>query len=70
MTITSAKKRPGYNEAIEEIETIIGQLESENVDVDILSDKVKRVSYLIKICRERLLETEVEIEKVLKEIQQ
>ena len=68
--MTTTKKKPGYSEAIEEIETIIGQLESENVDVDILSDKVKRVSYLIKICRERLLETEVEIEKVLKEIEQ
>ena len=68
--MTTTKKKTGYNEAIEEIETIIEQLESEKVDVDILSEKVKRVSYLIKFCREKLLETEIEVEKVLKEIEQ
>ena len=67
MTVT--KKTPGYNDAITEIETILEQMENEEMDVDILSEKVKRVSYLIKICREKLLETEAEVVKVIKEIE-
>ena len=62
------KKKPGYQEAIEEIETILAKMENEEMDVDDLSEKVKRVSLLIRTCREKLIQTEAEVEKVLKEI--
>ena len=64
----TTKKSLGYNNAITEIETILEQMENEELNVDVLSEKVKRVSYLIKVCREKLLQTEEEIEKVMKEI--
>ena len=64
----TTKKSIGYNDAITEIEAILEQMENEELDVDVLSEKVKRVSYLIKVCREKLLQTEDEIEKVMKEI--
>ena len=66
--MTATKKTPGYNDAIAEIEAILEQMDNEELDVDILSEKVKRVSLLIKVCREKLLQTEEEIEKVMKEI--
>ncbi|WP_026473411.1 exodeoxyribonuclease VII small subunit [Alkaliflexus imshenetskii] len=62
------KKKPGYQEAISEIEEILLKMENEEMDVDDLSEKVKRVSLLIRTCREKLLQTEAEVEKVLKEI--
>ncbi len=62
------KKKPGYQEAIAEIEEILLKMENEEMDVDDLSEKVKRVSLLIRTCREKLLQTESEVEKVLKEI--
>jgi exodeoxyribonuclease VII small subunit len=62
-------KKPTYKEAITEIEEILGLMESEELDVDDLSGKVKRVSELIRMCRKKLLQTEAEIEKVLKEIE-
>ena len=65
--MTATKKTPGYNDAIAEIEAILEQMENEELDVDILSEKVKRVSLLIKVCREKLLQTEEEIEKIMKE---
>jgi len=59
---------PSYNEAIEEVEKILHQMENEETDVDVLSENVKRVSYLINLCREKLLKTKEEVESVLKDI--
>lgn len=63
------KKKITYNEAISEIEEILQKIENEELDVDDLSEKVKRVSALIKICKEKLYKTEEEVEKILKEIE-
>jgi len=64
------KKKISYNEAITEVEEILQKIENEELDVDDLSDKVKRVSALIKICKEKLYKTEEEVEKILKEIEE
>ena len=63
-----AKKEITYNEAINEIEEILFQIENEELDIDILSEKVKRVSSLIKICKKKLHQTETEVQKILDEI--
>ena len=44
----------GYAEAMREVETILGELDSNNVDVDVLATKVRRASYLITWCNERI----------------
>jgi exodeoxyribonuclease VII small subunit len=62
-------KKPGYSEAIAEIEEIIKKIEQEELDVDELSNQVKRVSFLINYCREKLRNTEEEVNKILKEIE-
>lgn len=63
-----AKKSPSYNEAIAEIEGILEEMENEEMDVDVLSAKVKRVSELLKICRQKLTQTEEEVEKILNDM--
>ena len=65
-----AKKNITYNDAISEIEDILQQIESEELDVDELSEKVKRVSLLLKTCKDKLHKTEVEVENILKEMEQ
>lgn len=62
------KKKGTYKESISEIEEILGQIENNELDVDELSEKVKRVSLLISICKEKLKNTEEEIEKIIKEM--
>ena len=59
-----------YKEAIEEIETILHQVESGEMDVDQLTDKVKRVSVLLEICNKKLKTTEKEVEKIIKGMQE
>ncbi len=61
------KDAPTYKKALEEIEAIVEEIENETVDVDVLSEKVKRAAYLIKHCREKLRKTDDEIRKVLED---
>jgi exodeoxyribonuclease VII small subunit len=56
-----------YNEAISEIEAILRQIESEELDVDDLSAKVKRAYFLLKLCKEKLHATEKDIEQIVKD---
>lgn len=56
---------PTYNEAIAEIEEILQKIESGELDVDELTDKVKRVAYLLETCKKKLKSTESEIQKVI-----
>jgi exodeoxyribonuclease VII small subunit len=57
-----------YREAISEIEEILAQIENNELDVDQLSEKVKRVSFLITACKDKLKNTEEEIANILKDM--
>lgn len=63
------KKNLKYSEAIEELNSILGDLESERVDVDQVTLKVKRAVELIKLCRERIEKTELEVRKIVKDFE-
>ena len=54
-----------YSQALAELEDIISRIESEQVDVDALAEKVKRASVLIRFCKEKLKSTEEEVRSVL-----
>lgn len=64
----SKGKQISYSRALSELEKIISEIESEETDLDLLSEKVKRAAYLIKYCRTRLRSTEEEVKKALSEI--
>ncbi len=55
----------GYSEAIVELEAILADLEEADVDVDVLAEKVARASELIKLCRERIGNAKLQIDKVV-----
>lgn len=57
-----------YIDAVSEIKNIISEIESDEVDIDLLSEKVNIVASLIKICKEKLHKTEKETEKTFNEI--
>jgi exodeoxyribonuclease VII small subunit len=63
-------KRLTYNEAISEIEEILERIENEQLDVDELAEKVKRVSVLLKFCKEKLHKTNEQVEQILKEMEE
>ncbi len=55
----------GYAEAMAELEAILAEIEADDVDVDVLSDRVKRAAELIKLCRQRIHDTRVEVEDIV-----
>ncbi len=61
------KSKTSYNEAIEEIESILQKIEEGELGVDELTAKVARVTELLKMCRDRLHKTEAQIDKILED---
>ena len=62
------KKEITYSDALTEMESILEKIEHEELDVDELSSTLKRVSYLMKICRQKLRTAESEVEKILNDM--
>lgn len=63
-------KEQNYSRAIEELEKIVTEIESEDISVDELSAKVKRAADLIRICKTVLYKTEEEVNAVLKDMRE
>lgn len=63
-------KKISYNEAMAEVEEILEKIENEELDVDDLTEKVKRVAFLLKTCKEKLMKTNEQVEQVLKEMEE
>ena len=62
------EKKKTYEDAYEELQDIIKEIETGAIGVDLLGEKVKRAGELIRFCREKLFKTEQEVNEVLKEI--
>jgi exodeoxyribonuclease VII small subunit len=52
-----------YTQAMQRLETILAQLEEGTATVDTLSELVKEAAELVKFCREKLRNTEDEVQK-------
>ena len=57
-----------YTAAFEELKEIVSQLENDSVSVDELTEKMKRATVLMKICRDKLTKTEEEVNKTIEEL--
>jgi exodeoxyribonuclease VII small subunit len=53
-----------YNEAIQELETILRSLETDQVDVDDLTARAERSAELIRLCRHKLRHAEASLDRV------
>lgn len=60
-----AKKDQSYTESIVELQKILDKLESGDMDVDVLTEEIKRASVLLKLCKDKLYKTDLEIKKIL-----
>ena len=55
----------GYGEALSELETILGELEDDTLDVDLLAERVARAAALIAHCRDRIDGDRMEVERIV-----
>ncbi len=66
---TPAKKL-SFGEAVGEVEQILAGLEQDEIDIDRLSEEVRRAVELIQVCREKLEKTDAEVRELVAGLQQ
>ena len=62
-----AKKKETYSQAIERLEKIVRQIDSNELEIDELSEKIKEANEIIDFCTGKLTKADQEIEKLLQE---
>lgn len=58
------KKERSYQEALEELQNMVMQLEHEQVPLDALPEMIRNAGELLNWCKAKLRETEDEIQKI------
>jgi exodeoxyribonuclease VII small subunit len=59
----------GYAEAMTELEGILDELEGDHLDVDVLADRVRRASELIKLCRTRIGGAQADVDRIVTDLE-
>lgn len=57
-----------YTEAYNELQEIVTALEDGEISLDELSEKVKRAAVLIAVCKEKLSQTDEDVNQILQEL--
>ena len=60
----------GYAEAMDELEEILEELEGEALDVDVLAERVRRASQLVRICGARITRARAEVEDIVADLEE
>lgn len=59
-----------YSRAMDELESIAGQLENESLDPDSMLQLIRRAEVLVNFCKAKLSETEKSVEGILNRLNQ
>ena len=59
------KEEMKYEEAMQRLETIVSQIENDELDIDELTARLKEAKQMLKTCRDKLTKTDKEIRKLL-----
>ena len=65
-----SKNTQTYEQAYNELQSIIQEIEAGEISVDVLSEKVKRAAELIHFCKEKLTSTEQDVQKILDDLKE
>ncbi|MEG1546301.1 MAG: exodeoxyribonuclease VII small subunit [Bacteroides sp.] len=63
-------RKETYNQAMDKLEKLVAQIENNELDIDLLGDKLKEAKELIKFCKERLYKTDEDIKKILRQTEE
>ena len=56
-----------YEEAFAELQALVHKMENDELDIDQMSEQLKRAQELIHLCKDKLTKTDEEIKKILAE---
>ena len=57
-----------YGKAIERLDEIIGNIESDDIDVDELSLRLKEAVNLVKLCKSKIDKAELEVKQLVDDL--
>lgn len=63
-------KKETYLQAMERLEKIVHQIDNNELDIDVLSEKIKEANEIIAFCNAKLTKADCEIKKLLREKRQ
>ncbi|MBE6271033.1 MAG: exodeoxyribonuclease VII small subunit [Prevotella ruminicola] len=61
------KEEMKYEAAMAELQSIVREMENDELDIDQMTEQLKRAQQLIKLCKDKLTKTDAEIKKILTE---
>ena len=59
----------GYADAMQELGTILEELERDDLDVDVLATRVQRASELIQLCRGRIARAQADVDRIVTDLE-
>ena len=60
----------GYAEAMAELEGILDELEGDDLDVDVLAERVRRASELLTVCRGRITRAQADVDRIVTDLEE
>ena len=60
-------KKETYSQAMERLEKIVRQVDNNELEIDVLAEKIKEANEIIAFCTEKLTKADREVEKLLHE---
>jgi len=58
-------KKLNYEEAVKQLEEIVEKMESGELDLDSMTTQLKKAQELVKLCKNRLMQTDKDIQGLL-----
>ena len=67
--LTMSKTKLTYTEAVAELENILAELENNSeINMDLISEKVKRAAVLMEFCKKQLHQLDEDLEKIMTDL--
>ena len=63
-------KELGFGEAMKQLEGILRQVESEEIDIDELAEELRQATKLLELCREKIRKAEVEVTQIVQSLEE
>lgn len=63
------KKEVRFGEAMDELESILERIDSEDVDIDQLASELKRAAELLDVCRTRIRAADLEVTAIVQKLE-
>ena len=67
--MTPKPPEPGYTEAMDELERILAELERDDLDVDVLAERVERAAELLTLCRARIAHAQEDVDRIVTDLE-